>query len=115
MADQSGWEKKERGTFYVLGETQVDDEGNVVEDGGEVVTEVEGKLVERGTVPFANGRVGRYYVEAADGRKIGVLGSMVLDDYMNDVEIGTEVRIVYRGTERTKGKRDMKQYDVFTR
>lgn len=53
----------------------------------------------------------RYYLENEDG-KIMVWGSAVLDDRLKLVEIGTPLRITYKGKQKNSKGRDMNIFKV---
>ena len=92
----------ERGAFITLGKSEDSD--------GKVITEVEGEVVEMDFVTFPNGTVGKYRLRGDDGVEFGLLGSVVLDDYFTDIEVGQYVRIQYTGTNRTGQGRETKDY-----
>lgn len=54
-----------------------------------------------------------YEIETSDGSRKTLFGSMVLERLMKQVQIGSKVKIVYRGTIRTKSGRMAKSYDVY--
>lgn len=118
MAETNKWVKRDRGAFWVLGETQLDEAGAVVESGGEVVKEIEGRLIEKDKISFNGQLVGRYKIETPAGITVGILGSTILDEYFNDkenpVEVGMDVRVVYTHTVKSKSGRPIKQFDFFT-
>jgi hypothetical protein len=53
-----------------------------------------------------------YTLEQPDGTPIGVWGSNVLDGKMRGIEIGEEVKIVYKGM--TKSEKTKRSYHDFT-
>lgn len=80
---------------------------------------LEGRLVEKGSQPFANAVVGRYtFIESVNGsidpagKQVTVLGSTQLDDLLEQVPEGTDVRITFEGTTISNSKRAVKQYKL---
>lgn len=55
----------------------------------------------------------KYYLENKEGQHL-VWGSTVLDDRMSIVQVGTLVRITYKGTVKNTKKQDVKIYKVET-
>lgn len=98
------WTKVER-DFVILGGKD--------EDGNAYPTEVEGTLIEKGEVVMSGNPVGRYKIERENGTVVTVLGSSILDDYLGEVEPGTEIKIVFTGTTKAKSGFATKTYDVF--
>lgn len=78
--------------------------------------EIEGALVDVSsqTFPSQNGpqTVGRYKLQDDAGKNWTVLGSTSLDDLMRNVALGTYVKIAYGGTTKSRGGRNVKQYQV---
>lgn len=57
-----------------------------------------------------------YTIRTSDGEKHGVWGSYNIDQGMQDLEPGTEVRITYEGTVKIdNGARSVKQFVIQTR
>lgn len=55
-----------------------------------------------------------YTIEREDGSRIGVWGNTMLDDKFKDIEIGTEIKIVYLGlVESEKTGREYNNFDIF--
>lgn len=79
-------------------------------------TSVQGVLLERGRMNMDGGPVGRYKIEQEDGTPVTFLGSVILDDKMSLVDVGTDVFIGYAGSTKSAkaGRSKTKQYDVFT-
>lgn len=102
---QEKWTKVER-DFIILGGQD--------KDGKDYPTEIEGTLIEKDEVTMQGDVVGRYKIEREDESVVTVLGSAILDDYLSTIEPGTEVKIVFTGTTKSKGGFNTKQYDVFT-
>lgn len=57
-----------------------------------------------------------YKLEKKDGSLVAVWGSTVLDGKMSKIEIGQEIKIVYKGKiEVQNSKRSYRSYDVFAK
>lgn len=70
-----------------------------------------GVLIHREPREEANELSARYYLENEDG-KVMVWGSAVLDDRLKLVEIGTPIRITYKGKQKNSKGRDMNIFKV---
>ncbi|MBW8035450.1 MAG: hypothetical protein FVQ79_07420 [Planctomycetes bacterium] len=77
--------------------------------GSEDSAEVEGVLIEKGSLSFKDNMVGRYKLESDDA-EIGiqtVLGSVKIDDLLESVPVGTYIKLSYVGEISTKGGQTM--------
>jgi len=74
---------------------------------------LEGVFVEKREGVGAN-KSNIYEFELADGKRVGVWGSTVLDTRFRSLKVGEEVRVVYLGKETSeKTKRQYHNFDVF--
>lgn len=71
---------------------------------------IEGILINKRPSPKYDNKI--YNIETANGEQKVVFGTTVLDDRMDYVEIGTRVRITYKGTEKNKKDQDVKIFKV---
>jgi len=57
-----------------------------------------------------------YKIKANDGKLKTVFSTLILESLMGNVKIGSNVKIVFTGTQenRKKGQNDIKLFDVFT-
>ncbi len=72
---------------------------------------VEGRYVEKRSDQGSNKSM-VYIIEQADGTRVGVWGSTVLDSRFNDIAIGKMVAIEYLGEEKSKKGTSYKSYEV---
>ena len=70
-----------------------------------------GVLIHKEPRDEANELSARYYLDTKDGKTM-VWGSAVLDDRLKLVEIGTPLRITYKGTQKNKKGRDVHIFKV---
>lgn len=57
-----------------------------------------------------------YILQQPDGSEVAVWGSTVIDNNMNRIQVGSEVRIVFLGLETNdKTGRTFKNFDIFSR
>lgn len=75
---------------------------------------LEGHLVESATISKDGSTFKKYIVRSADGMYHGFLGSYQLDRALEQVELGTMVRITYGGKEKLKGGKTVKNFNVET-
>ena len=80
------------------------------EEGDEIV----GTLVDKDPEGGKHGS-GLYTVEDDDGTQRIVFGTMVLNDRLNNVDLGSDVKIVFKGEEQAASGNNYKDFDVFTR
>jgi hypothetical protein len=79
---------------------------------------IEGELVavRDGQYMRTNGTKSKIFdIRGNDGKIETVFGSMVLERQMQSVQLGTDVKIVYKGMITTKTGRQAKSFDVFTK
>lgn len=69
---------------------------------------ISGALIEKSTQPFGDNIVGRYKVADEDGKITTFLGNVALDDLLENVPEGTDIRITWRGDISTGNNRKMK-------
>ena len=92
------------------------------ETGGEFIRfeapnqSVDGTLLSKTTVTMANAEVGKYVLSTGnpdpEKDKVSFLGSVILDQFFEPIEVGTKVRVTYLGTEKTNQGRNVKQFSV---
>jgi hypothetical protein len=99
MPNEEGWLKVER-------ETKFPDKW-IWEENKELV----GKLTDKSLA--VKGRFNFYTFELEDKREVSVLGTKILDDFLQDMTIGTMVKIVYLGEIELKNGNTMKDFEVF--
>lgn len=76
---------------------------------------IQGKLVKVKTGVGKN-KSNIYELEVEPGKVVGVWGSTVLDSRFEDIEVGTDVKILYNGKKQgEKARGAYKDYTVFTR
>lgn len=77
---------------------------------------VAGVLMESGRKNMSGGQVGSYKIEQEDGSVVTFLGSVILDDLLSLIEIGTDLYVKYDGLKKSTqaGHSPTKQYVVFT-
>ncbi len=69
---------------------------------------ITGTLIEKSTQPFGETIVGRYKVADGDGAITTFLGNVALDDKLESVPEGTEIRLTWIGEISTGNNRKMK-------
>lgn len=79
------------------------------------VEELEGNLVSSESITMQGKPVGKYKIEKENGEIVAFLGSVILDDKLSTVEIGTDIRIELVGSEKsaTAGHSPTKQFRVY--
>lgn len=85
------------------------------DDDGVYVTELEGTLDSIDSIFMQGKPVGKYKMTKEDGSNVAFLGSVILDDKLGGVEIGSDIRIEMVGSEKstTAGHSPTKQFRVF--
>lgn len=91
--------------FVNLGKTKI-------EGTDTVVNEIEGTLIEKGSIPFGGNVVGRYKLQKEDGTIVTVLGSTKMDDLLESIPTGIYIKVEVTGTVPTKGGFEMKDYKL---
>lgn len=76
---------------------------------------VAGRLIDKSTQEMRNGTVGRYQVEIADGTNKTFLGGTDLDAKLKLIEVGTQIKVRFIGTQSTNSGQQMKRFQVLTR
>jgi hypothetical protein len=81
---------------------------------------LEGKLIIKTTITTnknqdgkQTGKVGKYSVLANDGKKYSFLGSVILDELLSTVPLGSMVYIIYDYLEHPESGYDIKHFKVY--
>ncbi len=79
------------------------------------VSELEGVLESVDSIMMQGRPVGKYLLTKEDGSQVAFLGSVILDDKLKLIEIGSDIRIEFVGSEKssTAGHSPTKQFRVF--
>ena len=81
--------------------------------------EVEGVFVDKKDIAStlsASGKSTIYTVQKEDGTFVSFFGTSVIDDNMNRVPLGSQIKIVYLGKEKSKtGPYSYKNFDIFSK
>lgn len=91
--------------FVNLGET-------LIEGTEDPILSVQGTLVEKGSIPFGENVVGRYKLQDDDDVIITVLGSVKMDDLLENIPVGVYLKLDYIGQVQVKGGFKMKDYKL---
>lgn len=107
------YSKEQKTDFIKIGDPE---SAEAKDSDHEYRTSVSGVLLERGRMNMSGGVVGRYKIEQEDDAPVTFLGSVILDDKMSLVEVGTDVYVGYIGSEKssTAGHSRTKMFEVFT-
>ncbi len=90
--------------------TKVETETWTPEEGEEISGEYLGVQVEVG-----ENKSNLYKVKTEEGKTVGIWGSAVLDGKMFGMEVGTEIKIAFKGKVKPLKGREYKDYEVFTK
>ena len=79
------------------------------------VEELEGVLMASDSIIMQGKPVGKYKLETENGDIVAFLGTVILDDKLSVIEIGTDIRIELAGSQksRTPGHSPTRQFRVF--
>ena len=79
------------------------------------VDSLEGVLMASDGIMMQGKRVGKYKLENEDGDTIAFLGTVILDDKLSTIEIGTDIRIELAGSQKsaTPGHSPTRLFKVF--